>query len=229
MNKSILAEEFGEQLEAVTIGTPYAVDPDSDNFISELEQRIRRVMYNLWMDAQSQRLAKHLQRKQVAHFEELYEFSYGVPMYDKEYAGIPRDTESLAIRIIDEKQAFIKRNEHLYLRYERFKEITNNLPASSKQILVDYFEYRKKIDYELLRNTLKKHLKAIERIYKADEESKEAEAENQEDERQAKLGCKAYLINRRKVYMIPEDYAAHVERDRTERLKVYEQLGLAMP
>lgn len=228
MNQSFLSEEFGQQLGSLTIGTKYEVDWQTDEKMDQTEMRIRAIMYSLWMDAQSKKLADFLQKKQTAHFTQLYEFSYGVPMYDSEFS-LPKDAESIALRIIDEKQAYMKRNEHLHLRYERFKEISNNLHSSAKQILVDYFEYKKKVDYELLRSTLKKHLKTIERIYKDDEESKEADADNQEDERQAKLGCKSYLINRRKVYMMPEEYATHVDKERTERLKVYEQLGLVMP
>jgi len=228
MNQSVLTEEFGQQLESLTIGTKYEVDSETDEQMDHTEMRIRAIMYSLWMDAQSKKLADNLQKKQAAHFAQLYEFSYGVPMYDREY-NPPRDAESLALMIIDEKQAFIKRNKHLYLRYERFKKITNDFPILSKQVLVDYFEHSKKKDYELLRNTLKKHLRVIERIYKEDEDSKESTADKSEDERQARLGCKGYLINRKKVYMTPDEYELHIANEKNERNKVYERLGLSMP
>lgn len=227
MNQSVLSDEFGQQIESLTTGTKYEVDSETDEKMDHTEMRIRAIMYNLWMDAKSKKLADFLQKKQAAHFAELYEFSYGVPMYDSEYSP-PRDAESLALMIIDEKQAFIKRNEHLYLRYERFKNITNDFPTSSKQVLVDYFEHSKKMDYELLRNTLKKHLRVIELIYQEDEDSKEADADEQEDERQAALGCEGYLIDRKKVYMTPEEYELHKVNEKYESNKLYERLGFLM-
>ncbi|PUB12220.1 hypothetical protein [Paenisporosarcina sp. OV554] len=228
MNQSDLSEAFGLQIGALTIGTRYEINSESEETMDNTEVRIRMIMYNLWMDAQSKKLADSLKRKQAEHFEQLYEFSYGVSMYDTEQYT-PRDAGSLALRIIDEKQAFIKRNERLILRHERFIKITNSLDYSSKRILVDYFEFRKKIDYELLRNTLTKHLKTIERIYKVDEDSKESDADNREDELQDKLGRKRYLINRRNVYMTPEEYVVHSEKEKAERIKFYEQVGLSMP
>lgn len=226
MNQSELSEEFGRNMETLT-GTEFEIDSESDDFMDNLEGRIRTIKYNLWMDAQSNTLANYLKRKMSAHFEQLYEFSYSVSMYEEDYS-IPRGTEALALMIIDEKEAYEKRIERLYRRYERFESITSILPPSSKSVVMGYFKHRKKIEYELLRTILIKHLNEIESVYKEDELQQEADADRLEDEYQAEQGRRRYLIERRYVYMTPDEYINHVENEKNERKRLYERLGLSM-
>lgn len=174
MNRTTISEAFGEQLAIVTAGTPYEIGESNENFISELEHRIRRVMYSLWTDGQAQKLANYLQKKQAAHIAELYEFSYGVPMYDNDYS-LSRKTETIALMIIDEKKAYAKRIQRIRLQYKRFKEICNRLNDQDQITLINYFERNQKVDYELLRTTIQRNLKLLEQIYKDAEEEKEKE------------------------------------------------------
>ena len=228
MNQSDLTEAFGQQLASLTAGTEYEVDSESDETMDNTEGRIRAIMYNLWMDAQSKKLANHLQRKQDAHFAQLYEFSYGVTRYEEDYF-LPKGTEKLALMIIDEKRAFEKRIKRLYRRYDRFKNLTDKLEPSSKDIIVGYFEHGQKFEYELLRNTLTKHLKEIERVYNDDERSQDEAADRLEDEYQAEQGKERYLIGRKYVYMKPSEYATYLEKEKSKRNEIYERLGLPMP
>lgn len=228
MNQSDLSEEFGQQIESLTTGTKYEIDSESDDEMDITERRIRAIMYNLWMDAQSKKLANYLKRKQDAHFAQLYEFSYGVSMYEEDYY-LPKGTEKIALMIIDEKQAFIKRIERLYKRYERFERIAEGLDLSSKGVVVGYFKHGEKFYYELLRNTLSKHLNELEKVYKDDELLQETEADRLEDEYQACKGKEKYLIDRKYVYMTTDEYTTYLEKEKTERDKVYGRLGITMP
>lgn len=227
MNNSVLSETFGEQLAAITTGTRYAVEADSNNFISELEHRIRQVMYSLWMDAQAKRLADYLARKITTHFEQLYEFSYGVPIYDQEVSA-SRGTESIALMIIDEKNRYMKRIEYLRGHYKRFNNIVEELDGNSKRTIVGYFKHGEKVDYETLRGVLRKNLKFIELIYKTDEQEKESEVDGLEVEYQEGLGKQRYVIDRKTVYMFPEEYKAYTESRNEERKKLYERLGISL-
>lgn len=122
MNQTIISEAFGEHLALITVDTPYAIESDSDTFVSELEHKVREYMYSLWMDAQANQLANYLEKRQAAHFAQLYEFSYGVSMYDNDQSLSSR-SDTLALMIIDEKVAYKKRLERLRLQYKRFNKI----------------------------------------------------------------------------------------------------------
>lgn len=227
LNKSVISESFGEQLTAITTGTPFEINADSDSFIGESEHQIRKVMFSLWMDAQSYKLAKHLEEKISGHFEQLYEFSFGVSKYDKDYS-MSKDTETLALRIIDEKNRYSKQIEHLRERYKRFKRICDQLNVEDKQLIVSYFERSHKVEYEALRNVLRRHLKGMESIYKEDELQAELEAETEEDEYQEDLGKQKYKINMKYVYMTPVEYAEYQENEKKRNQKLYERLGLSI-
>jgi len=122
MNQTIISEAFGEQLALITANTSYAIESDSDNFVSELEHKVREYMYSLWVDAQANKLANYLEKKQAAHYAQLYEFSYGVSMYDNDQSLSSR-ADILAFMIIEEKVTYKKRLERIRLQYKRFKEI----------------------------------------------------------------------------------------------------------
>ncbi|MCS5503360.1 hypothetical protein NY607_19820 [Lysinibacillus sp. A4] len=172
MNLAMINEEFGEQIAAITAGTRYEISSVSDNDVPVMEARIRNTMYCLWKDATSNELAKYLKRSAEQYFQELYEFSYGVTSYD-ENVSITKGTERLALMIIAEKENRKRQIDRLERGYERFCSIMDSLPTQDVEVLQQYFIERKKVDYELLREVVKKHLKFIEVYYDADTEAAE--------------------------------------------------------
>lgn len=169
MNQTTISETFGEQLALITADTPYAIESDSDTFISELEHKVRKCMYSLWMDANANKLANYLEKKQAAHFAQLYEFSYGIPSYDNNDPFSSR-TDTLALMIIDEKAAYKKRINRIRLQYKRFSEICESLSVEDRELFVRYFEHSQKVDYESLRNAVIKNLTMINERYLNDEQ-----------------------------------------------------------
>lgn len=168
MNQSLISEAFGEQLALITANTPYAIESDSDIFISELEHKVRKSMYSLWMDANANKLANYLEKKQVAHFNQLYEFSYGIPTYDNDVPFSSR-TDTLAVMIIDEKAAYMKRLKRIRLQYKRFNEICASISVEDKELFISYFEQSEKVDYETLRKAMIRNLTIISERYCRDE------------------------------------------------------------
>lgn len=171
MNLAMINEEFGEQIAAITAGTRYEISSVSDNDVPVMEARIRNTMYCLWKDATSKELAKYLKRSAEQYFQELYDFSYGVTSYED--ASITKGTERLALMIIAEKENRKRQIDRLERGYERFCSIMDSLPTQDVEVLQQYFIERKKVDYELLREVVKKHLKFIEVYYDADTEAAE--------------------------------------------------------
>lgn len=170
MNQTIISEAFGEQLALITANTSYAIESDSDNFVSELEHKVREYMYSLWMDAQANKLANYLEKRQAAHFAQLYEFSYGVSMYDNDQS-ISSRSDILAFMIIDEKASYKKRLERIRLQYKRFREICELLSVEDKELFIRYFEQSQKVDYETLRNAVIRNLTTINVRYSRDEQT----------------------------------------------------------
>lgn len=168
----MMSEEFGEQIAAITAGTRYEISSESDNDVPVMEARIRNTMYCLWKDATSKELAKYLKQSAEQYFQELYEFSYGVTSYDED-VSITKGTERLALMIIAEKENRKRQIDRLERAYERFCSILESLPTQDVEVLQQYFIERKKVDYELLRGVVKKHLKFIEVYYDADTEAAE--------------------------------------------------------
>ena len=168
----MINEEFGEQIATITAGTRYEISSVSDNDVPVMEARIRNTMYCLWKDATSNELAKYLKRSAEQYFQELYEFSYGVTSYD-ENVSITKGTERLALMIIAEKENRKRQIDRLERGYERFCSIMDSLPTQDVEVLQQYFIERKKVDYELLREVVKKHLKFIETYYDSDTEAAE--------------------------------------------------------
>ena len=172
MNQNKISEAFGEQLALITADTPYAIESDSDTFVSELEHKVRKYMYLLWMDAQANKLANYLEKRQATHFAQLYEFSYGVSMYDNDQSLSSR-SDTLAFMIVDEKASYKKRLERIKLQYKRFKEICELLSVEDKELFIHYFEQSEKVDYETLRNAVINNLTLIGERYLRDEKMKE--------------------------------------------------------
>ncbi|MGN4127232.1 hypothetical protein ACMGD3_19810 [Lysinibacillus sphaericus] len=172
MNLAIISEEFGKQMAAITAGTRYEISSESDNDVPVMEARIRNTIYCLWKDATSKELAMYLKLSAEQYFQELYEFSYGVTSYDDD-VSITKGTERLALMIIAEKENRKRQIDRLERAYERFCSILESLPSQDVEVLQQYFIERKKVDYELLRGVLKKHLKFIEAYYNTDTEAAE--------------------------------------------------------
>lgn len=164
----MISEEFGEQIAAITAGTRFEISSESDNDVPVMEARIRNTMYCMWKDATSKELAKYLKRSAEQYFQELYEFSYGVTSYED--VSITKGTERLALMIIAEKENRKQQIDRLERGYERFSSILDSLPSQDMKVLQQYFKERKKVDYELLRGVVKKHLKFIEAYYDTDTE-----------------------------------------------------------
>ena len=175
MNQTIISEAFGEHLALITADTPFAFEIDSDTFISELEHKVRKYMYSLWMDAQANKLANYLEKKQAAHFAQLYEFSYGVSMYDNDQSLSSR-SDILAFMIIDKKVAYKKRLERIRLQYKRFREICELIGVEDRKLFIRYFEHSQKVEYETLRQTVINNLTLIGERYWRDEKMKEEHA-----------------------------------------------------
>lgn len=163
LNKTEVINEFVEQLELLTTDTPYHAD--GIHSLNTLEQRIRDIMASLWVDAKSKVLAEHLERKMESHFEQLYEFSYGIPSYNNTEPPTAQRPDTLAIMIIEEKELYQKRIKHLRQRYERFKSVCEQLIFYDKELIVSYFERSEKADYERLRGAIKHNLKIFENTY----------------------------------------------------------------
>ena len=227
MDKSSISESFGEQLAAITEGTPYAINIDSDNSsLSNIEGRIRTVMYSLWMDGQAKRLADYLERKKVDRFAELYDFSYGVRFQEDALYRITSNTESLALKIADEKETYNKRIQHARNQYNRFKSICNQLGSGDKELIVSYFEHSHKVAYELLRATIQRNLTTLERIYTEADSEKESRVFQEErgcTAQEAKAysakyeGKQQYFIRGRYVYLTEAEYAAHQQHEEEQR------------
>ncbi|KGR89078.1 hypothetical protein [Lysinibacillus boronitolerans] len=75
--------------------------------------------------------------------------------------------------IIAEKENRKRQIDRLENAYERFRSILDSLPPQDVEVLQQYFKERKKVDYELLRGVVKKHLKFIEAYYDTDTEAAE--------------------------------------------------------
>ncbi|MGG2057369.1 hypothetical protein ABFY48_24080 [Lysinibacillus pakistanensis] len=217
MNQSTISESFGEQLAIITAGTKYAVIPEGDTFLSELEHRVRKIMYSLWMDAQANKLANYLEKKQSVHFAQLYEFSYGVSIYDNDQSFSSR-TDSLALMIIDKKAAYRKEIERLRLQYKRFLEICNQLGLNDKELIVSYFERSQKVEYEALRFSMQRNLTMLERIYTDVDREKESQVIKEArgcTAQEAKAyhtqheGKQQYLIHGRYEYLTLEEHTAY--------------------
>lgn len=169
MNQTTISEAYSEQLALVTAGTDFDTNSEMESFLSTLEYRVRELSYSLWMDAQANKLANYLEKRQAAHFAQLYEFSYGVSMYDNDQS-LSNRSDTLAMMIIDEKAAYKKRLERIRLQYRRFREICELISVEEKELFIRYFEQSQKVDYEVLRTAIINNLTVIGERYWRDEQ-----------------------------------------------------------
>jgi len=167
MNLAAISDEFGEQLAVMTEGTKYEIVNELDKDDSLIEGRIRNILYNLWKDSTSDELANYLERTAERYFHELYEFSYGVTSYDDD-CWLAKGTERLALMVVAEKENRRRQIERLRKGYKRLLSILEQLPSQDTKVLQQFYMKRQKMDYELLRGIIKKHLTTIEAVYEAD-------------------------------------------------------------
>lgn len=172
MNLAEISEEFGEQITAITAGTKYEINSESNKDVPVMEARIRNSMYCLWKDASAKSLAVYLQKTSEQYFQELYEFSYGVTTYTEDI-WLMKGTERIALMIVAEKENRKRQIERLKHAYERFTEIMGVLSIQDAELLKQYFLHREKVDYETLRAAIKRNLTTIEAYYDSDTEDAE--------------------------------------------------------
>jgi len=117
------------------------------------EETQRVLMYDLYLGAQALKLALKFMNERKEYFESLYDFSYGVSCLSDitDQPVFIGNTESHAMRIIDEKEAYDKRIEKLMERYRGFKKIIGGLSEEDQHLLIRYFEYGHRVDYEQVR------------------------------------------------------------------------------
>lgn len=122
--------------------------------VCEEEQRV--LMHDLYLGAQSLKLALKFVDERKEYFESLYDFSYGVSYLSDltDPSIFIGTTESHAMRIIDEKEAYDKRIKKLLERYRGFKKIIGGLREDDQDLLIRYFEYGHKLSYELIRECI---------------------------------------------------------------------------
>lgn len=229
MNKSTISIEFGEHIEAVTADTQYVVDVDSDSDMDVLDGRIKAVMYSVWMDAQAQRLAKYLEKKKAAYFNDLYVFTYGVAVLSEDVYRPPTKTESIVLKIIDEKAAYEKRIESTWKQYDRFQSVCRRLSEDDQELFIAFFERRLKLSYERIREVIYKNLSLLERVYEAVNKEKEksaiysmrgcttseAAAYHAQHE-----GKQQYFVHGQFKYMTEAEYVAYQEKQNEKRAEL---------
>lgn len=228
MNRSTLSESFGQQIEELTSGTIYEVEPDEkdlpDKVMDREEARIRSAMYSLWMCAQAKSLALSMKSEQAAHYEQLYDFSYGVTRYDPEHFTT-KGPENLALMIIGEKNSFAKRIDKLHEEYKLFHKIMDSLDKPSSKLLTRYFLHNEKVDYETLRSAMKRNLKRIEQYFNKIEQQQEEEAERLEDRYQLDQGRIPFMKGRLKVYMTNEEIQQNKRDQESKRKELWDRFG----
>ena len=120
------------------------------------EETQRVLMYDLYLGAQAYKLALKFEDERQEYFDSLYDFSYGVSCLsdltdEPVFIG---NTESRAIRIIEEKEAYDKRIEKLKKRYRGFRRLLDGLNEEDEHLLRRYFEYGHRVDYEQVRASI---------------------------------------------------------------------------
>lgn len=119
----------------------------------EYEETQRVVIYDLYLGAQAYKLALKFEDEREEYFDSLYDFSYGVSCLSDltDQPVFIGNTESHAMRIIDEKEAYDKRIEKLKNRYKGFRMLLSGLNDEDEHLLRRYFEYGHRVDYEQVR------------------------------------------------------------------------------
>lgn len=168
MDQTGMIEGYYEQLILSVERTVTGDDADLQPQLDGLDQQVCEVSYNLWRDAQANDLAIQMEKQKIVHFEQLYEFSYGVSMYEESYF-LPKGTENIALMIIDEKAAYERNIKRHWQRYKRFKTICAGLDDQSKILFIRYFEKSKKVDHQDLRQAIERNISFISRFYKREE------------------------------------------------------------
>lgn len=167
MEQPSVIDQYYEQFTLATAGPCY--DADMDEGTAEVERRVREVSYNLWKDAQGGRLADRMEIEKEEHFEQLYEFSYGVSMYEEDYF-LPKKTDTVALLIIEEKDMYERKIRKVRQQYQRFKEVCRKLSVEDRRMFTSYFEWSCKVDYEQLRQSIVSNLQLLNQYYEEDDD-----------------------------------------------------------
>lgn len=167
MDQPSMIDQYYEQFTLATADTAYDVDMDEET--AEVERRVREVSYNLWKDAQGKRLADRMEIEKKDHFEQLYEFSYGVSMYEEDYF-LPKKTDMVALLIIEEKDMYERNIHKARQQYQRFNEVCRQLPVEDRYTFTNYFEQSRKVDYEELRRSIVNNLQLLNKYYEEDDD-----------------------------------------------------------
>ncbi|PIC71143.1 hypothetical protein CSV77_03635 [Sporosarcina sp. P16b] len=167
MEQPSMIDQYYEQFTLATAGTCYDVDMDEET--AEVERRVREVSYNLWKDAQGKSLADRMETEKEEHFEQLYEFSYGVSMYEEDYF-LPKRTDMVALLIIEEKDMYERKIRKARQQYHRFNEVCGQLSVEDKRMFTSYFEWSRKVDYEQLRQSIVNNLQLLNQYYEEDDD-----------------------------------------------------------
>jgi len=198
---------------------------EEEPIYTEQEETENILMQDVHQAAQSLNAALKMERERLEYFESLYDFSYGVSNLTEEpvYLG---STESKALYIIDQKQAYEMRIGKLKERYSRFKGLVRGLPNNDKRMITNYFEHGHKVDYDELRACINRVSKYMEEAEEAREKALDHEAaqkyaverkmqriEKSRASIKENEGKKQYLINGRFEYMTDKEYQLYQQQE----------------
>lgn len=194
-------------------------------FIPEVEEDRRITMYELAKNAHAGYEAERMIQARTDYFASLYDdirfFSVKIDPF-AEGSGSPA-VEVQALDILDTKQAYDRRIVKLQERYSRWKGLLSSFNEHEADLLKRYFEEGDKIPLHTIERVLKKAGKQFEDEEALRGRSLDARAmrqyrEQYQSETRAKSpsvneGKQQYLIRGRFVYLSPEEYKEHQEKE----------------
>lgn len=200
----------------------------------EQEEEQNIAMRDLYLGAQSLKLAKKMERERQEYFESLYDFSYGVSNITEEpyYLG---STESNALRIIDQKESYNLKIVKLKERYSHFRGVLSGLNESDSNLLRNYFENGYKVEYEELRACISRLSSYLYEHGEARRKSLDAEAmkryvqdrktrriaDSKSDAKQNE-GKQQYLIDGKFIYLDDNSHKA-LKQQEIEKRQAFKQ------
>ena len=203
----------------------------------EREEQQNIVMHDLYLGAQSLKLAKKMECERQEYFDSLYDFTYGVSNVTEEpyYLG---STESNALRIIDQKEAYNLKIVKLKERYSHFRGVLSGLNQNDSNLLRNYFENGYKVEYEELRaciSRLSSYLNEqeeargksldVEAAKRYTEERKARRIANSKSVAKQNEGKEHYLIDGKFIYLDKDSYNA-LQQQEFEKRQAFKQRGL---
>ncbi|WP_131272623.1 hypothetical protein [Jeotgalibacillus soli] len=143
-------------------------------FIAQM--RINEILYFISSDAEGLIKAKELEEHREDYFQDLYDFSFGVGKYDKEY-GFSSDTAFFAIEIVSAKSNYEKQVKKQKDKYNRFWRVVNMMPPIDAAVFKKAFIQQVTVNTNRLREIISEHISDLEKIYPDDEEELSFEGE----------------------------------------------------